>query len=263
MQNDEMSGLIVNALEMASEVGIQEAQVKVLGAEKVLTSYPDCPQFAREGQIYRSLHIVKQQDLDNLKLTFSYKNPRDNYSEITQEFDIKDFKRIESEALFQAAASAYIKSQNTSKEDKLKASLEYGVLSSETGFFGVTKRKGQSPDEVRTIQCELLAKPRNVTPKPRVQAVSRPIPKYFAAAGFSAITPSTSSSISDKRAKIESLKRDRDMRKEHKISREGEVLKSSAAPSRFIEAALACSKVDTLDDLKTDMEETTCLMEEK
>lgn len=80
MQNDEMSGLIINALEAASEVGFQAAQVNFLGTQPSVENLK-IPQFLREGQVYRKLAIFDTDDISQINLSFSFKNPRANYEQ--------------------------------------------------------------------------------------------------------------------------------------------------------------------------------------
>lgn len=99
MANDEMSGLIINSLEMASQVGIQAAKIDFKGANLEVESLKN-PQFLREGQIYRKLAIYNSTDLSMLNFDFSFKNPRSNYEEETYEFDGSAAKIVQNEQLF-------------------------------------------------------------------------------------------------------------------------------------------------------------------
>ena len=89
MQNDEMSGLIINSLEMAAKVGIQAAQVDFKGASLEVENLKT-PQFLREGDVYRKLAVFNSTDLSQLNFEFKFKNPRNNYQEESYEFNGAD-----------------------------------------------------------------------------------------------------------------------------------------------------------------------------
>jgi len=99
MANDEMSGLIINSLEMASEVGLQAAVVGFKGAKAEIENVKN-PQFVREGQFYRKLAIFNTEDLSKIKLDFSFKNPRKCYEASTFAFSAEGATILQSNNLF-------------------------------------------------------------------------------------------------------------------------------------------------------------------
>lgn len=109
MKNDEMSGLIVNALEQAAQVGLQEANVDITEAASVKFKHPACPQFQPESKVFRSMAVMKRADFENAKFNFNFKNPREGYEKTEMNYTFSDFKQVEGDGIFKMAASNYLK----------------------------------------------------------------------------------------------------------------------------------------------------------
>lgn len=129
MSEDKMSGLIINSLDMAAQIGIQAAQVDFKGAKLELENVKN-PQFLREGQIYRKLAIFKGKDLSKLQYKFSFKHPRSNYEEETSEMGCSTSKIVKNEQLFQLVVSACCKEFSATAAQNKKLGVTYQVLNS-------------------------------------------------------------------------------------------------------------------------------------
>ena len=94
MKNDEMSGLVINALDMAAEVGLHNTQIHFSGAPSLRFQSPEHPQFLRDGQLFHATAIVNSDELKNLNIEFSFKNPRLNYELSTFKYSGDDFVHV-------------------------------------------------------------------------------------------------------------------------------------------------------------------------